>query len=73
MLVVVVVTGFVLTFAANFYLDLSAASQAAKGRDWRIDDQCRPTISSRKYSLPIFTGSWLGGLGNDRIARFRLP
>jgi prepilin-type N-terminal cleavage/methylation domain-containing protein len=32
MLVVVVITGFVLTFAANFYLDLSAASQAAVER-----------------------------------------
>lgn len=32
MLVVVAVTGFVLTFAANFYLDLSAASQAAVER-----------------------------------------
>jgi prepilin-type N-terminal cleavage/methylation domain-containing protein len=32
MLVVVVVTGFVLTFAANFYMDLSAASQAAVER-----------------------------------------
>jgi type II secretion system protein J len=32
MLVVVAITGFVLTFAANFYLDLSAASQAAVER-----------------------------------------